>query len=67
MQQEIIERLISQAGLSAEQARKALETIAEFVKEKYPMVSGAIDNLFGSSGGGSKGESVFGAFGGFGE
>ncbi|MEO6638710.1 MAG: hypothetical protein ABIN25_10550 [Ginsengibacter sp.] len=35
-------------GLSAEQSHGILNTITNFVKEKFPMVGGAIDNLFQS-------------------
>lgn len=47
--QELIDRLIQQAGISPEQAAKALETIKDYVKEKFPMLGGAVDNLFASS------------------
>jgi len=44
--QELIERLTSKAGISADQATKSIDTIKEFVKEKFPMLSGAVDNMF---------------------
>ncbi|MGN6164102.1 MAG: hypothetical protein ACTHOF_06115 [Flavisolibacter sp.] len=43
---ELVEKLKSQAGLSDEQAQKVIETIKEFVVDKYPMLSGAVNNLF---------------------
>ena len=43
---ELIERLKNQAGLNDQQAVKAIEVIKGFTKEKFPMFSGAIDNLF---------------------
>jgi hypothetical protein len=43
---ELVEKLKSQAGLSDEQANKVIETIKEFVVDKYPMLSGAVNNLF---------------------
>lgn len=43
---ELVEKLKSQAGLSDEQANKVIETIKEFVLDKYPMLSGAVNNLF---------------------
>jgi CHASE3 domain sensor protein len=43
--QELISRLTEKAGISPEQASKAVDTIKEFVKEKFPMMSGAVDNL----------------------
>jgi len=45
---ELIERLKSHAGLSDEQAVKVIETIKEFVVDKYPMLSGAVNNIFGN-------------------
>jgi len=58
---EIEERLTKEANLTPEQAQKALETIANYVKEKFPMLGGAVDQMFTSGGSG------FGGFGGFGE
>ena len=43
------------AGINEEQAIKALETIKDFVKEKFPMLGGAVDNMFASSGSGDDG------------
>ena len=54
--QELINRLKENAGITDEQAAKALETIKDFVKEKFPMLSGAVDNMFGSAGSGSSDE-----------
>ena len=45
---ELAERLKSDAGLTDEQAQKALEAIKNFVVEKYPMLQGAVGNLFGN-------------------
>jgi hypothetical protein len=47
--QELITRLTQKAGISAEQATKTIDTIKEFVKEKFPMLGGAVDNMFASS------------------
>lgn len=44
---ELKERLQSNADLSEEQAQKVLETIKDFVLEKYPMLSGAVNNMLG--------------------
>jgi hypothetical protein len=44
---ELVEKLKSQAGLSDEQAKKVIETIKNFVVDKYPMLSGAVNNIFG--------------------
>ena len=45
---ELIEKLKTEAGLSDEQAKKAIETIKTYVVEKFPMLEGAVGNLFGS-------------------
>ena len=47
--QELITRLTEKAGISAEQATKTIDTIKEFVKEKFPRLSGAVDNMFAGS------------------
>ena len=47
--QELVEKLKAEAGLTDEQAKKAIETIKNFVVEKFPMLEGAIGNLFGGS------------------
>jgi hypothetical protein len=47
--QELINRLTEKAGISAEQATKSLETIKDFVKEKFPMLGGAVDNMFAAA------------------
>ena len=43
---ELIQQLKAKAGLNDEQANKVLDTIKEFIVEKYPMLSGAVNNLF---------------------
>ena len=47
--QELITRLTEKAGITNEQAAKAVETIKDFVKEKFPMMAGAVDNLLGAN------------------
>jgi hypothetical protein len=46
--EELLQRLQSLHGLSAEQSHDILATITGYIKEKFPMVGGAIDNLFPS-------------------
>lgn len=43
---EIIELLKEQAGLTEEQALKAINIIKEYAKKKFPVFGGAIDKLF---------------------
>jgi hypothetical protein len=45
---QLIQKLKSAHGLSEEESSKILRTIADYLKEKFPMVGGAIDNLFQS-------------------
>lgn len=44
--EELIQKLQNIHGLSAEQSQGILGTISSYIKEKFPMVGGAIDNLF---------------------
>ena len=45
--QELIDKLKAEAGLTDEQAKKAIEAIKSYVVEKFPMLEGAVGNLFG--------------------
>jgi hypothetical protein len=45
--QELIEKLRTEAGLTEDQAAKAITTIKTFVVEKFPMLEGAVNNIFG--------------------
>jgi hypothetical protein len=42
---ELIDRLTAE-GLTEEQAYKAVETIKNFAKEKFPLFAGAINKVF---------------------
>ena len=44
--QELIDKLKNEHGLSDEQSHGILATITGFIKEKFPMAEGMIDNLF---------------------
>ncbi len=46
---ELITRLTNKAGISTEQAAQVIETIKEFAKEKFPMMSGTLDSLLSDS------------------
>ena len=45
--QELIDKLKEKAGLTADQATNAITTIKDYVKEKFPMLEGAVENMFG--------------------
>jgi nucleoid DNA-binding protein len=50
--EELVQRVSEKAGISEEQARAAVNTVAEFLKEKVPApFTGYIDNFMGTSGG----------------
>ena len=42
---ELIDRLVA-TGLTEQQALKAIEVVKDFVKEKFPVFSGAIEKMF---------------------
>jgi tRNA A37 threonylcarbamoyladenosine dehydratase len=44
--EELINKIMHNAGISAEQSLKALETVKDYVKEKFPMMADAVDKLF---------------------
>ncbi len=44
--QELIQKLQTEHGLNPEQSHGILNTVKEFIKEKFPMMAGAVDNLF---------------------
>jgi hypothetical protein len=46
---ELVEKLKQHANLDDEQAQKVIETIKNFVVEKYPMLQGAINNMLGGN------------------
>jgi hypothetical protein len=45
---ELVDRLKNQVGLSDDQAIQVVNTIKNFVVEKYPMLQGAVGNIFGN-------------------
>lgn len=47
--QELINKLVEKTGINAEQANSVIQVVKDFAKEKFPMLGGAVDNLFGSS------------------
>lgn len=59
--EELVKRVAEKAGISEEQARSAVNTVAEFLKEKVPpMYAGYIDKFMG---GGGSGEGKSGGIG----
>lgn len=54
--QELIDRLKEKAGITSEQAQQALEAVKDYIKEKFPMLEGAVENIFNE--GKAKGEDL---------
>lgn len=46
--QELIDKLKAEAGLTDDQAKKSIESVKNFIVEKFPMLEGAVSNLFGT-------------------
>ena len=44
--EELVNKIMTSAGISAEQSMKALEAVKDYVKDKFPMMAGAVDKLF---------------------
>lgn len=47
--QELIDKLMQEANLTEEQAKKAVQSVIGYVKDKFPMLEGAVDQIFGKS------------------
>jgi hypothetical protein len=55
--EEIIKQVASKAGISPDQAKTAVETVVNFLKDKLPMVAAPLQQLLGGSEGASGGGS----------
>jgi nucleoid DNA-binding protein len=47
--EELIEKVAEQAGITEDQAKKAIESVKSFVVEKYPLLEGVVKNVFTSN------------------
>jgi hypothetical protein len=47
--QELVQKLQQEAGLTEEQAKQAIQTMKNFVVEKFPMLESAANKLFGEA------------------
>lgn len=48
--QELLDKLITEANLTPQQAEKSIQVVKDFVIEKFPMLSNAVDQIFGKKG-----------------
>ena len=44
--EELVNKIMANAGITAEQSMKVLEAVKDYVKDKFPMMAGAVDKLF---------------------
>ena len=58
--QELIDRLKEKTGITDEQAQQVIEAVKEFVKEKFPMLEGAVESIFNQGAGTGGGEDLLG-------
>lgn len=47
--EELVNKIMENAGITKEQSMQALEAVKDYVKEKFPMMAGAVDKLFDGS------------------
>jgi len=62
--EELIKRVSERAGISEEQARSAVETVAEYLKERVPAPYSSYIDSFMSGGSGGSGGGLSGILGG---
>ena len=55
MVQDLINQIVEKTGVPADKAQQVLGIVANFVKQKFPMVGGQIDSVLGTGGGQSGG------------
>ena len=48
MLEELIQKLQTEHGISADQSGAVLNTVASFIKEKFPMIGSSLDSLLHS-------------------
>lgn len=55
MVQDLINQIVEKTGVPADKAQQVLGVVANFVKQKFPMVGSQIDSVLGSGSGQSLG------------
>jgi polyhydroxyalkanoate synthesis regulator phasin len=60
---ELIKNVTEKAGINSEQAKKAVESVLDFIKEKVPLVGDQLKGLL-EGGGGGLASKLGGMFGG---
>ena len=49
--QDLIKQIVEKTGIPADKAQQVLGVVANFVKQKYPMIGSQIDSVLGAGGG----------------
>lgn len=65
MVQDLINQIVEKTGVPADKAQQVLGVVANYVKQKYPMVGGQIDSVLGTTSGGSGSNTGTGGSSGF--
>jgi len=47
MLQELIQKLQDNHGISAEQSHGVVNTVTQYIKQKFPLIGGSLDGLLG--------------------
>jgi hypothetical protein len=50
---ELTDRLVNQTGISYEQATQCIDIVKQYIKEKFPIAAGAVDQVLGNDAPGS--------------
>jgi hypothetical protein len=45
---ELTDRLVTKTGITPAQAMQCIETVKEYIKEKFPIAAGAVDKVLGA-------------------
>ncbi len=43
--QELIQNIATNTGISRDKASEVLQTVSDFIKEKYPLLAGTVDSV----------------------
>jgi hypothetical protein len=46
--QELLNKIVTETGVTNEQATKMLDVVKNFVTEKFPMLGGAVESMLGA-------------------
>ena len=63
MVQDLINQIVEKTGIPADKAQQVIGVVANFVKQKYPMVGSQIDSVLGTGGASGENPAAGGASG----